>query len=208
MAKVPDKSRERRWRELVARQRRSGQSVRAFCRSEELAESAFHFWRRELRQGPARPALLPLTLTAASPRAPLELELPGGAVLRIGAEAPKLLPKHPLRQAMDYTLGNGPALARYPEQGYLTIDNNPAENEIRRIALGRKNWLHCGSDRGGRAAAVHYSLIASCQRHDVDPWAYLRDLLTWLPVIQAAPSGTFPEDALRQLLPDRWKPTR
>lgn len=124
------------------------------------------------------------------------------------AEAPKLLPKHPLRQAMDYALGNWQALARYPEQGYLTIDNNPAENEIRRIALGRKNWLHCGSDRGGRAAAVHYSLIASCQRNGVDPWAYLRDVLTWLPVIQAAPSGTFPNDVLRDLLPDRWKPSR
>jgi transposase-like protein len=93
MAKGADKSRERRWRALIARQVSSGQSVRAFCRGEGLAESAFYFWRRELRQreGQARPALLPLSLVAESPRAPLELELPGGAVLRIGAEAPREL---------------------------------------------------------------------------------------------------------------------
>lgn len=93
MAKGRDEGRERRWRELIARQRRSGQSVRGFCRGEGLAESAFHFWRRELRQreGQARPALLPLTLAAERLRAPLELELPGGAVLRIGAEAPREL---------------------------------------------------------------------------------------------------------------------
>lgn len=116
-------------------------------------------------------------------------------------EAPKLLPKHPVRQAMDYTLGNWQALARYTDHGSLAIDNNAAENQIRRIAVGRKNWLHCGSDRGGRAAALHYSLMASCQRHGVDPFAYLRDVFTRLPVLQAA---SVPSDALRNLLPDRW----
>jgi transposase len=120
------------------------------------------------------------------------------------AEAPQLLPKHPLRQAMDYTLGNWQALCRYTEHGFLAIDNNTAENEVRRIALGRKNWLHCGSDRGARAAAVHYTLIASCQRNGVEPFRYLRELLTWLPVINAAPAGTFPADVIRDLLPDRW----
>lgn len=119
-------------------------------------------------------------------------------------EAPKLLPKHPLRQAMDYTLGNWQALCRYTEQGFLAIDNNAAENQVRPIALGRKNWLHCGSDRGARTAAVIFTLIASCRRHNVEPFAYLRDLLAWLPVINAAPAGTFPAEVLRDLLPDRW----
>lgn len=123
-------------------------------------------------------------------------------------EAPKLLPKHPLRQAMDYTLGNWQALCLYTEQGFLAIDNNAAENEIRPIALGRKNWLHCGSDRGARTAAVIFTLIASCRRHNVEPFGYLRDLLTWLPVINAAPAGTFPADVFRDLLPDRWAGSR
>ena len=99
-------------------------------------------------------------------------------------------------------------MCRYTEHGFLAISNNAAENEIRRIAVGRRNWLHCGSDRGGRAAAVHYTLIASCQRNGVEPFRYLRDLLTWLPVINAAPAGTFPATVIRDLLPDRWSGQR
>jgi transposase len=59
----------------------------------------------------------------------------------VSDEAPKLLPKHPVRQAMDYTLGNWQALARYTDHGFLAIDNNAAENNIRRIAIGRKNLM-------------------------------------------------------------------
>ena len=73
---------------------------------------------------------------------------------------------------MDYTLSNWAALCRYTESGWLDIDNNAAENSLRGICLGRKNWLFCGSDRGGRAAAVHFSLLASCKRHRHDPWLY------------------------------------
>jgi transposase len=117
------------------------------------------------------------------------------------AEAERLLPKSPLRQAMEYARGNWTALCRYTEDGRLDIDNGEAERALRGIALGRRNWLFCGSDRGGRAAAVHFSLIASCHRHQVDPFAYLRDLLTRLPAL-----GPHPErDELRALLPDRWK---
>ena len=63
---------------------------------------------------------------------------------------------------MDYTLNNWAALSVYPDDGWLDIDNNEGENAVRGIALGRKNWLFCGSDRGGRAAAIHFSLLASC----------------------------------------------
>ena len=122
----------------------------------------------------------------------------------IETEASKLLPKNPIRQAMDYTLGNWTALSRYVEHGSLAIDNNAAENALRGICLGRKNWLFCGSDRGGRAAAIHFSLIASCKRHNLDPFAYLRDILIHLPkiILTAGP------DELRAMLPDRWQPTR
>jgi transposase len=117
-------------------------------------------------------------------------------------EAPKLLPKNPIRQAMDYTLGNWTALTRYVEHGALDIDNNTAENALRGICLGRKNWLFCGNDRGGRAAAVHFSFLASCKRHSLDPFVYLRDLFIRLPKI--LPTAT--PDELRAFLPDRWKP--
>ena len=66
--------------------------------------------------------------------------------------------------------------------------------------IGRRNWLFCGSERGARAAAVHFSLIASCHRHGLDAFAYLRDVLTRLPLLGLAPS----RDDLRLLLPDRW----
>jgi transposase len=117
-------------------------------------------------------------------------------------EAPQVVPKSPARAAMDYALSNWAALYRYTESGWLDADNNKAENALRGICLGRKNWLFCGSDRGGRAAAVHFSLLASCKRHGHDPFVYLRDVLTRLPALlpTAAPETLLP------LLPHRWKP--
>lgn len=116
-------------------------------------------------------------------------------------EAPKLLPKQPLRQAIEYVRNQWTALNRYCADGRLAIDNNTAERAIRGIALGRKNWLFCGSDRGGETAAIHFSLIATCARHGVDPFGYLRTLYTRLPALLSA--GGEP-DQLRDLLPDRW----
>jgi transposase len=90
-------------------------------------------------------------------------------------EAPKVLPKSDVRGAMDYTLNNWAALCVYTQDGWLDIDNNEGENSIRGLCIGRRNWLFMGSDRGGRAAAVHFSLLASCKRHGHDPWAYYRE---------------------------------
>jgi transposase len=118
------------------------------------------------------------------------------------AESPKVLPKSAVRGAMDYTLNNWAALSVYPEDGWLDIDNNEGENSVRSIALGRKNWLFCGSDRGGRAAAIHFSLLASCKRHGHDPWVYFRDVLTRLPAMLPGAS----EEDLLALLPHLWKP--
>jgi transposase len=118
------------------------------------------------------------------------------------AETPKVLPKSAVRGAMDYTLSNWSALSVYPEDGWLDIDNNEGENAVRGIALGRKNWLFCGSDRGGRAAAIHFSLLASCKRHGHDPWVYLRDVLTRLPAMLPGAG----EEELLALLPHRWRP--
>ncbi len=89
------------------------------------------------------------------------------------------------------------ALVRYTEAGFLDIDNNVAEREMKRIAIGRKNWLFIGSPQGGAMAAVMMSFTSTCNRLDVEPWAYLHDVLTRLP--------TTPSGGLDALLPDRWK---
>jgi transposase len=106
------------------------------------------------------------------------------------------LPKSPIGQANAYALSNWDALGRYLEAGFLAIDNNAAERALRAIAIGRKNWLFCGSDRGGATAAILFSFIATCHRHDLDPFTYLRDVLTRLPSLL--------QDRLDELLPDRW----
>jgi transposase len=117
------------------------------------------------------------------------------------AEALKVLPKSSVRGAMDYTLNNWAALSVYPSDGWLDIDNNEAENSLRGLCIGRRNWLFCGSERGGRAAAIHFSLLASCKRHGHDPWVYLRDVLTRLLVMLPGAS----EEELLTLLPHLWK---
>ena len=76
---------------------------------------------------------------------------------RRGIEA-KVLPRSPIGEAISYSRSNWAALSRYLEAEYLSIDNNASENAIRPIALGRKNWLFCGSDRGGQTAATLMSL--------------------------------------------------
>jgi hypothetical protein len=117
-------------------------------------------------------------------------------------ESHKVLPKSDVRGAMDYTLNNWAALTVYTSDGWLDIDNNEGENSVRGLCVGRKNWLFLGSDRGGRAAAIHFSLLASCKRHGHDPWVYYRDVLTRLPAILPGAN----EEALLALLPHRWQP--
>ena len=114
------------------------------------------------------------------------------------AEAPGVLPKSPLGEAISYTRSNWTALSRYLDAGFLSIDNNATENALRPIALGRRNWLFCGSDRGGRTAATLMSLTASCKALGVEPFAYLRDVLDRV--------STHPNSRIEELLPDRWKP--
>ena len=89
-------------------------------------------------------------------------------------ERPQVLPKSPIGQAMGYMLSNWDALVRYCHDGDLEIDNNGAERSLRGVAVGRRNWTFLGSDNGGRTAAVLTSLIATCQRHKVEPFAYRR----------------------------------
>jgi hypothetical protein len=109
-----------------------------------------------------------------------------------------VLPKSELGDAFRYTLNQWEALNQFASSGLLSIDNNPAERAHRGIAIGRKNWLHVGSERGGHAAAIHFSLIASCKMNGIDPFAYLVDVIPRIPLT--------PESELGQLAPHRWKP--
>jgi transposase len=113
------------------------------------------------------------------------------------AQRPEVLPKSPIGEAFGYALNNWAALVRYTEAGFLAIDNNVSEREMKRIAIGRKNWLTVGSPRGGQTAAVLYSFTSTCQRLGIEPWAYLQNVLTRLP--------TMPDGHLGDLLPDHWQ---
>jgi transposase len=109
----------------------------------------------------------------------------------------QVIPKSPMGQAIGYALHHWEALTRYTSHGFLAIDNNAAEREMKKIATGRKNWLFLGSDQGGKTAAVLFSLVSSCQRHRLDPFRYLEDVLYRLP--------TQPPERIGELLPDRWQ---
>jgi transposase len=90
----------------------------------------------------------------------------------------KLSKKSDTAMAVRYALGRWEALMRYCDDGRLEIDNNAAERALRAVALGRKNYLFAGSDRGGESAAVLYSLVGTAKLNGIDPEAYLRNVLS------------------------------
>jgi transposase len=101
-------------------------------------------------------------------------------------------------KAINYSLGRWAALIRYLDDGDLPIDNNHIENRIRPVAIGRSNWLFCGSLRAGKRAAAIMSLIQSAKLNGHDPYVYLKDVMERLP--------TQPASRLDELLPHRWSP--
>ncbi len=114
----------------------------------------------------------------------------------LGENQKLVLPRSPMAQAITYVLNQWEALNVYVTQGCLNIDNNAAERALKRIAIGRKNWLFAGHDEAAKSAAVLTTLIASAQRHSIDPQAYLRGVLARI--------ATMPVTQLDKLLPDRW----
>ncbi|QLG87630.1 IS66 family transposase [Chitinibacter bivalviorum] len=100
-----------------------------------------------------------------------------------------------LAKAIDYTLRRWPALLHYAETGDLPIDNNPIENAIRPIAIGKKNWLFAGSERAGKRAAAIQSLLATAKLNGIEPSEWLKDTLEKLP--------TWPNSRIDELLPLR-----
>jgi transposase len=110
--------------------------------------------------------------------------------------AQQALPKSALAAAIGYTLRQWGALERYLGDGELVPDNSASERALRAVAIGRKNWLFAGSDAGGVRAAHLYSLIASCKRHQIEPYGYLRALFERLP--------SHPFRRLHELAPAAW----
>ncbi len=104
---------------------------------------------------------------------------------------------HDLAKAMTYILKRWDAFTLFLADGRVCLSNNSAERALRGIALGRKSWLFCGSDRGGQRAAVMYSLIITCKLNDIDPQAWLADVLARL--------ASYPSNRLSELLPWNWK---
>ncbi len=113
------------------------------------------------------------------------------------AERKKLSSKAPVAKAIDYSLKRWPAFTRFLDDGRICMSNNAAERAVRGIAVGRKNWTFCGSDSGGRRAAAMYTLIETCKLNDVDPRAWLADVLARI--------ADHPAKRITDLLPRNWK---
>jgi transposase len=112
--------------------------------------------------------------------------------------APKLSGRSELAAAFRYMLARWLALTRCFDDGRLSLDNNPAERALRGVAIGRKNYLFAGSDRGGERAATMYSLIETAKLNGIDPEAYLRDVLARI--------ADHPNNRITELLPWNWQP--
>ena len=112
----------------------------------------------------------------------------------------KILPKSKLREALGYFSGLEPHLKNYTKHAYARLDNNVAERAVRPLAIGRKNWLFVGSEDGGEAAAIMYSLVQTCRALGINPREYLEDIMRR---IMAHPSSR-----LSELLPEQWAAAR
>ncbi|MEZ4430557.1 MAG: IS66 family transposase [Nannocystaceae bacterium] len=115
------------------------------------------------------------------------------------AAAERALDDTPLAKALGYSRNQRKALERFLDDGRLPLDNNVSERNLRREVLGRRNWLFVGSDDGALTNTVFVSLLASCQLHGLEPWAYLRDLFCLLP--------TWPRSRVLELAPANWRET-
>lgn len=114
------------------------------------------------------------------------------------AEQPRHLPKGPLGEAIRYALNQWSSLTRFLDDARIPVDNNRAESALRIVALGRKNFLFVGDEDTGENLAGLYSLVATCEANQVDPIAYLQDVLMRL--------DDHPNHQLDDLLPHRWRP--
>jgi len=108
----------------------------------------------------------------------------------LGQVAVTALPKSPLGEAVTYASNQWAALNIYTTDGDLAIDNNIAERAIKPFAIGRKNWLFTGSDNGGQRLAILASFTATCQQFALNPWLWLKETLTRMPITPAGHLAT------------------
>jgi hypothetical protein len=129
-----------------------------------------------------------------------ELSVPCVAELEdwLREQRAKLSRHDPVAKALDYMLGRWPAFTGFLDDGRICLSNNAAERALRGLALGRRSWLFAGSDRGGARAAMMYSLIMTARMNDVDPQAWLTDVLAHI--------ADHPAQGLDELLPWNWQP--
>ena len=116
------------------------------------------------------------------------------------AERAKLSRHSSVARAMDYMLKRWKGFTRFLDDGRICLTNNAAERALRGIALGRRSWLFCGSDRGGVRAAAMYTLIGTAKLNGVDPQAWLADVLGRI--------AETPQSRLDELLPWNWQPAQ
>jgi transposase len=116
------------------------------------------------------------------------------------AERRKLSSKNPLAKAMDYSLKRWSTFTRFLDDGRICMTNNAVERAVRGIAVSRRNWTFCGSDAGGERAAVIFTLIETAKLCDVDPRAWLADVLARI--------ADHPMSRINELLPWQWKEAR
>lgn len=128
-----------------------------------------------------------------------ELSAPLMAELQewLSAQLARISRNHDVAKAINYMLRRWDAFTRFLADGRVCLSNNAAERSLRCVTLGRKSWLFCGSDRGGQRAAVAYSLIQTCRLNDVDPRAWLADVLARI--------ANHPVSRLDELLPWNWR---
>ena len=116
----------------------------------------------------------------------------------MGAERARLSRNNAVAKAMNYMLKRWPSFSRFIDDGRICLSNNAAERALRGVALGRRNWTFAGSDRGGQRAAAVYTLIETAKLNDVDPRAWLADVLNRI--------NDHPAAHLHELLPWNWIP--
>ncbi len=113
-------------------------------------------------------------------------------------EKPRHLPKSKMGDAIGYALNNWKELTRFLSNAKIPVSNNLSEGQLRIVALGRKNYMSVGAESAGQSIAALYTLTACCKRANIDPTAYLADVLRRL--------GRDPECSVDELMPHRWKP--
>ena len=113
----------------------------------------------------------------------------------------RVLPRSGLGKACQYMLNHWEQLVRHCQHGQTRLDTNLMENAIRPTAIGKKNWMFIGHPQAGERSAIIYSIVGSCQRHNIDPLLYLRDVLTRLPTMSN-------QDDLASLCPGQWQTPR